>query len=298
MTSQAKLTIAQLVLFNTSKSLPLQRHRLDREPPLPLYVALKVYSLFRSEKLIDFLFKLGLTVSYDRVLDTVDALAERFCRQIEEEKVVCPSNLLKNMFTVCGYDNVDHNPSSTTAKGSFHGTAITAMQNICHFTDMPMNEIRQAPPSLIFKKKHGLHWLPDDYVVVTEVLESKKMNPPQIEHTLIENVNPSFLSRQKKEEEDWYESIFHTLSLYLRDIGKREYSLTWAAFHSFSDKLNSHRPALIGMLPVFQEKAATISMVKHGMTVVRALTMFLKNDQIPVMAVDQPLFALAKSVQW
>lgn len=33
------------------------------------------------------------------------------------------------MFTVVAVDNIDHIPSSTTAKGSFHGTAISLMQH-------------------------------------------------------------------------------------------------------------------------------------------------------------------------
>eukprot|EP00733_Pompholyxophrys_punicea_P000439 Pompholyxophrys_punicea_v1_NODE_121_length_3355_cov_8.294759.p1 type:complete len:312 gc:universal NODE_121_length_3355_cov_8.294759:1498-2433(+) len=49
---------------------------------------------------------------------------------------------------------------------------------------------------------------------------------------------------------------------------------------------------------MFREKAATFAMVKHGMTVIKKAIQFLNSGQIPVMEVDQPLFALAKLVQW
>ena len=39
-------------------------------------------------------------------------------------------------------------------------------------------------------------------------------------------------------------------------------------------------------------------MVKHGMNVLKEITDYLHLGQIPVMAVDQPLFALAEYAQW
>ncbi len=39
-------------------------------------------------------------------------------------------------------------------------------------------------------------------------------------------------------------------------------------------------------------------MVKHGMEIVQQITDHLNPGQIPVTAFDQPLFALAKMIQW
>ena len=39
-------------------------------------------------------------------------------------------------------------------------------------------------------------------------------------------------------------------------------------------------------------------MVKHGMNAVRKATDFLNPGQIPITTFDQPLFAIAKFVQW
>ena len=36
----------------------------------------------------------------------------------------------KNVFTIGAVDNIDHNPSSGTSKGSFHGTGISIFQPI------------------------------------------------------------------------------------------------------------------------------------------------------------------------
>ena len=39
-------------------------------------------------------------------------------------------------------------------------------------------------------------------------------------------------------------------------------------------------------------------MVKHGMDIQQQITEYLNPGQIPVTALDQPLFTLAKYIQW
>ncbi len=42
------------------------------------------------------------------------------------------------------------------------------------------------------------------------------------------------------------------------------------------------------LLPLFPEKAASLSMVKHDMGVIKSVTDYLNPEQVPVMAIDQP----------
>ena len=42
---------------------------------------------------------------------------------------MCPPRLRKQVFTPGALDNIDHNPSATTAKDSFHGTAVSVVQH-------------------------------------------------------------------------------------------------------------------------------------------------------------------------
>ena len=66
-------------------------------------------------------------------------------------------------------------------------------------------------------------------------------------------------------------------------------------FHAaFQDAPVDSDITLTQMLPLFYEKAATAAMIKHGMNVLCTATEFLNPGQIPVMAFDAPLFALAK----
>lgn len=56
--------------------------------------------------------------------------------------------------------------------------------------------------------------------------------------------------------------------------------------------------AISGLLPLFLDNAHSIAMVKHAMTMVQKAVRHLNPGQVPVLAADQPLYALAKQIQW
>ena len=120
------------------------RHKVEREVPLPLYTGLKLHAVSRRKGLIDTMFQLSMSVCYDRVLqvitDWVNGTSERF----EAEGVVCPVNMKQGLFTVGALDNCDHNPTSSTAHDSFHGTSISLFQ----FPSADMPGIERAVVSL------------------------------------------------------------------------------------------------------------------------------------------------------
>ena len=84
----------------------------------------------------------GLCVSYDRVLEISAKLGESVVCQYVDDGVVCPPALRTRLFTTSAVDNIDHNPSSTTAKASFHGTSISIIQ---HPRPDYAGELRKAP---------------------------------------------------------------------------------------------------------------------------------------------------------
>ena len=130
----ACLTIAQLLAFNSTRhaskrnSPAYSHHSREREYPLPIYLALKIHGETRKKSLIDAFFNMGLCISYDRVLAISTDIAKGVTTRFEQEGVVCPPKLHGKIFTTV--DNIDHhNPSSTTAYDSFHGTAISLVQH-------------------------------------------------------------------------------------------------------------------------------------------------------------------------
>ena len=292
--SQAILTISQTILFNFNKqasSTTKSRHSFEREPPLPLYIGMKIHTETRSKKLITQLYDLGLSVSYDRVLQLESQLATAVCEDFQKKGVVVPAQLRRGLFTIGALDNLDHNPSSTTAKGSFHGTGISLFQfpSSSNLGDQ-QNDIRVQ---LVNSKKS--YQLPDQFTTVPAVaLKTKSVSVPQ-------KVNASTpkkgqLADAQLKETSW---LKHAYQLLENDKIEKGVTITWSAFHaSFQDASADSHITLTQMLPLFYEKAATAAMIKHGINVLRWATEFLNPGQIPVMAFDAPLFALAKFIQW
>ena len=105
-----------------------QRHSSDSEPLFAIYVGLLLYANTKKRNLIDLLFQHGICISYDRVLEISTTLGDTVIQKYLEDGVVCPSVLQKGVFTTLPIDNIDHNPSSTTAMTSFHGIGISVFQ--------------------------------------------------------------------------------------------------------------------------------------------------------------------------
>eukprot|EP00112_Aurelia_sp_Birch-Aquarium-sp1_P005412 Seg1614.17 transcript_id=Seg1614.17/GoldUCD/mRNA.D3Y31 product="hypothetical protein" protein_id=Seg1614.17/GoldUCD/D3Y31 len=133
----AARSIAELVKYNavkhkqspahvTEKS---SRHAVHQETPLPIYLGLLVHAETRKEGMIEKLHNLGLSISYDRVLCLASEMGNSVVESYRLDGVVCPKSLRRNVFTTAAVDNIDHNPSSTTAKDSFHGTSISILQH-------------------------------------------------------------------------------------------------------------------------------------------------------------------------
>jgi len=103
-------------------------HNKARETPLPIYIGLTLHAKTCSRDLVEKLRELGLSISYDRVLTISTDLGNSICRQCHQDDVVCPLSLRKGLFTSSAVDNINHNPSSTTAHDSFHGTGVSLFQ--------------------------------------------------------------------------------------------------------------------------------------------------------------------------
>eukprot|EP00112_Aurelia_sp_Birch-Aquarium-sp1_P025733 Seg873.8 transcript_id=Seg873.8/GoldUCD/mRNA.D3Y31 product="hypothetical protein" protein_id=Seg873.8/GoldUCD/D3Y31 len=78
-----------------------------------------------------------------------------------------------------------------------------------------------------------------------------------------------------------------------------ECNVSWGAFHaSQTERLNFDLPAISVMLPLFQDDSKSVAMIRHSMSVTKMAIQHLNQDQVPVITYDQPLFALAKLIQW
>ena len=96
-------------------------------------------------------------------------LGSSVCAQFEADGVVCPS---KSLFTTSGsMDNIDHNPSSRTAKDSFHGTAIS-------LTEHPINDLYSIDRNRVLinadlPKRKTVSKLPEEYTNFQPYMETE-----------------------------------------------------------------------------------------------------------------------------
>ena len=227
-------------------------------------------------------------MSYKRVIEVENSLASALCTRFEDDDVVCPSQLRKNLYTVGALDNIDHNLTSTTAQGSFHGTGISVFQ----FPTVHNSGICRDPIVIVPDKSVTDYSLPGSYTNVPAV--TCKVKEVVLPLAKCSDFN-GHLEEAKAEEMKWIENAVQLLAKNKFEDGD---SVSWAAFHAATQSDPVDPISVIALLPLFPEKSATIAMVKHGMEYLRKITNYLNPGQTPVMAFDQPLFALAKYVQW
>ncbi|KAK3925234.1 hypothetical protein KUF71_002620, partial [Frankliniella fusca] len=135
------------------------------------------------------------------------------------------------------------------------------------------------------KKRAAKFELPDDYATVkVSFLDPKRGKLPCLQTSVISPETSTSLNQEKT----WLDACL-----------KDETCATWADFHSKVDILQGENfKTSVSVLPVFHEQAHSMSMMVHSMHVVSKAVRFLNPGQIPVIVVDQPLYALCKSIQW
>ena len=248
----ACLTIAQLLAFNSTRhasngDLPAySRRSRAREYPLPIYVALKIHGETRKKSLIDSFFNMGLCISYDRVLAISTDIANSVTTRFEHEGVVCPPKLRGKVFTTAGVDNIDYNPSSTTAHDSFHGTAISLVQ---HPTTSNKGNDRGIPVlNTAAESQRKIAQLPEAYTnVPPAVLQVKEPFAP----ALVGPLKPRVGTPEGIEKE--YELLNHLRELLGKETLEKDDYLSWAGFHATA--INSYTCYHLAASHVFGECA-------------------------------------------
>ena len=71
-------------------------------------------------------------------------------------------------------------------------------------------------------------------------------------------------------------------------------SIIWAVHHATQKRGKPFEVGISSLLPLIRAQAHS---VKHAMEKIRDTVAFLNPGQTPVLAADQPLYALAKQIQ-
>ena len=198
---------------------------------------------------------------------------------------MCPDNLRKGLFTIGALDNIDHNPSSTSAQGSLHGMAVSIIQN-------PTRENSGIGRNVTFKTEIAdQHSLPESFALVPAVsMNASSTTLPQWKmEDYKDQLQPAIAAKSA-----WIENAMPLM----RERILNEQAILWAAYHAKLQPQVLDPSAIIALLPLFFEKADTPAMIKHGMNIVKEITSYLNPGQITILACDCPIFAKCKCIQW
>lgn len=300
-TNPAAITAAQILKFHSAKhkrihgtiSSTCVRCSVAQETPLPTYIGMMLHAHTSKKELVDRLSHLGLSISYDRVLQISAQMGNSVCQMFDREHVVRPLKMRGKVFTTAAVDNIDHNPSATTSKDSFHGTSISLIQHPSYIGEVVNRTISIAGESGDARSKTVTR-LPHCYTDVPPVTSSIKGSPvPAAEFA---SLTRGDFKQQTDEEYQWLGNVKQVLEDNTGTVDNENTS--WAAFHASRQPPDAQVICSTSLLTLFLESAHTVAMIRHSMDIVKMAVEHLNPGLTPVAIFNQPLFALAKQTQW
>ena len=222
-----------------------------------MYLGLNVFAKTRKRQLIDMLYENRLSISYDRVLEISSQLGEAFINQYVEEGVVCPPELKKGLFTTSAMDNIDHNPTATTAQSSFYGTSVSVFQ---HPTSGNISETCM-PLEVGDGKMKKVPELPESY---------SNTQPAYLREVVLPDVQsiaaPEF---------EWLDKVSVTEEV------DYNITVTWSAHNASQRRTNSFEvTACISSLLPLRDEAHSVATIKHVMNKIRDIVLHLNPSQV------------------
>ena len=232
---------------------------------------MKIHAANKSRGLVDTLHSLEMCVSYDRLLQFS---SNGICQSFLIEDAMCPLKLRQNLLTTAAVDNIDHNPSSATAKDAFHGPAyISLNQNPSHTRGglnrgvAVLNQDRSS--------KSRVH-LPSTYTSVRPVaLRTKNFNVPVVQGPV--RLTNFLATAAAEKEEGWW------INLVKAAIEKQAVDnwISWSAYHANAHHVRISPPAIHALLPLFTESAHATAMLRHSLDITKAAVLYLNPGQLP-----------------
>eukprot|EP00794_Sanderia_malayensis_P012494 gene12494-13777_t len=116
-----------------------------------------------------------------------------------------------------------------------------------------------------------------------------------------ESVQINCVSSEKRNFEEAYNLEFQWLEHVMNSLhttDPEQADISWAPYHATKQPDSTITASITSLLPLFREEAHSVAMICHGMNVIKQAVNLLNLNQVPVIAMDQPLFALAKFIQW
>ncbi|CAB4025239.1 hypothetical protein ROHU_037104 [Paramuricea clavata] len=191
--------------------------------------------------------------------------------------------LKEEVFTTAAVDNIDHDPSSTTATKSFHGTSISIFQHV-----EKALEPNQIDLSVDFEDSSTKIELPESYTNLSPTKSKAAEYPLQT----VNRENSSYL-QPMDEMDDWLE---HLMQMNGKDDDIKN-RFSWSGFHSKKSAIRAIKTTST-LLPLLNESVNSTAMLRHTIGVVKQILLKINPQQPIVLTAYQPVYALGKQVQW
>ena len=135
--------------------------------------------------------------------------------------------------------------------------------------------------------------LPTAYTVVPPAtLRKKEFSVPPVQGP----VRPSTLLVSTAATEDEYAWLRKVKTAV--ETSTIDGMISWSAYHADVHQAIIPPAAINALLPLFLDNAHSVAMIRHSMEIIKRAVQNVNPGQIPVLAADQPLYALAKQIQW
>ena len=195
----------------------------------------------------------------------------------KSDGVVFPTKFQHGLFTTGNLDNIDHDPTSSSAHTAFHGTAIALTQ---HCSEVNGGIVERSEGHRLFcegqnSTKNKLKPLPEIY---TRVQPAAFPNVNPLPSPIVAPMIPGDgIICQNDAHTTWLNKMNEQIQKEETD-GKD--NISWTAHFASLQEAVPRPPAITGLLPLFRDSAHSLSMGKHGMNLIQKATEHVNHQSL------------------
>ena len=170
---------------------------------------------------------------------------------------MCPPKLRCGVFTSAAVDNIDYNPTSSTAKDSFHGTGISLIQHLSSVSeghDQSVQIINQSASNTSRSIALPLHYTN----VPPASIKTKEFTAPVVGSSPIRPTTLLNVEKAKEGETEWLNKV---MAVFTKEKLDGMDWISWSAYHASIQKIEILPAAINALLPIFMDSAHSIAMI-------------------------------------
>ena len=171
--------------------------------------------------------------------------------------------------------SIDHNPSATSSRDSFHGTALS----VTHVTRDNPGVPKEHPVREPWIQSKSVRPLPETYSDVPQALLPDNVIPPTADGQAI----PKCTTIDEDELQIHWLTTAHDALTEVGDGDQVNMNISWSAYFANLQASVPKLPAIIALLPLFHNNVPSAAVVKHGMNIIKLVTNHVNPGQYSLL---------------